>query len=194
MLNHYFVMDKGNRSHWLPITLLHMTAIFPKESIERAVIIIIENFPPKIPTGELERLIKPLLKGRFLQKTGFLKSLRMLRVSDIKRTFSTYYYIALIVPDEVGKRIIEKLNGTIIFSARLDVHEYIVRNWRNDPRLNNERPKKIITDRRKIDRRRPGLILKAVHQRNNVSFNQDYCLISNRDLYEKTSRLLANGN
>lgn len=121
--------------------------------------IIIKNIPSHVQIHELENVINPLIKGQYWQKSGILKSLKMIEVSDAQKTFAEYHYIGVVTPEKVGKRVIKNLNGKNAFGVSLVAQKYIVRNWREDPRLNNENPNE---ERRIIDRRRPGLTLKRV--------------------------------
>jgi len=119
--------------------------------------LIIKNIPSTINKYDLEKLIKPSLEGRFWQKSGSLKSVKIIEVSYDDKPLE-YHGVAFVTPDDVAMRVINSLNGKTAFGVLLNVHEYEVRNWQNDRRQRNELPAKgLKSDKRKRDRRRSGI-------------------------------------
>lgn len=138
-------------------------------------LVILKYIPQNIETETVEKFIEPLLKGKFWQKNGSLNSLRVIEITDLKNTFTEHHFIATISPDEVGTRIINKLDGQKTFGVVLDVKEYIVRNWRNERRMDSENMKKWISNHsclRIIDRRRSGLIVQIPIVKKSINSKQ----------------------
>ncbi len=126
-------------------------------------LIMLKNLPKDTYKHDMEKLITPCVKGRFWQKSGALRSIRLFKLADTKNTVSEYLCIGEVIPGDVGKRVVKQLNGNEALGVRLLAKEYIVRSWRNDPRLNGANPMAGKTDRRTRDRRRPGLIMMPHH-------------------------------
>lgn len=126
------------------------------------IIIIKKNPAEPLKTNELLNLINPLIKGRFWQKSGLLKSFRIIEVVGPQGAFTEYHCICEITPEEITKRVVEKLNGKNFLGSLLDVHEYTVRNRENDPRQNFgvERP---ANEKRRSERRRSKLTTRSIH-------------------------------
>ncbi len=138
-------------------------------------LLIIKHIPKHIRIDTVENLITPLLKGKFWQKNGNLHSIRIIEITDLKSSFVEHHFIATVSPDEVGNRIIKKLNEKRAFGVSLHVQEYVVRNWRNDRRKDPEKMQKTVSEHtclRIIDRRRSGLIVQATIAPKAGSFNK----------------------
>lgn len=119
--------------------------------------LIIKNIPSTINKYDVEKLIKPSLEGQFWQKSGSLKSVKIIEVSYDDKPLE-YHCVAFVTPDDVAMRVIKSLNGKTAFGMVLQVHEYQVRNWQNDKRQGRELPAKgLKSDKRKRERRRSGI-------------------------------------
>ncbi|MGD0960035.1 MAG: hypothetical protein ABSB19_09530 [Methylomonas sp.] len=122
-------------------------------------IIIIKKDPPAVlNANEVEKLLHPFIKGRFWEKSGELKSLRIIEIAGPRNTFYEYHCICEVFPVEVSRRVIKNLNGKILFGAPLAVQEYMVRNPFNDQRKQGAANSRTAQEKRKSERRRTPLV------------------------------------
>lgn len=128
--------------------------------------VIIKNLLPSISIDDLEEFVIPAAKGRFFQKKGTIKSLKIIELVCAKTGVSVERHGLVIVDsDSIKKRLIKSLNGQSIGNVKHSVGEYVIRHWSIDSRSGDLPFKRPTLDRRKSDRRRSGLNMIAVSQK-----------------------------
>jgi hypothetical protein len=132
------------------------------------VFIIVKNLPTTIDIDQLEDYVAPSLKGRFLQKKGHLRAIKIIELLDRKRKPVERHGLLRVYPDNIKKRVIRSLKHRLILGLRYAVDEYVIRHWSNDRRLNTfftpaMSPTK--ENRRNADRRRRGLRMVTVAEK-----------------------------
>lgn len=116
-------------------------------------IIILKNIPANTEDEQIEDFIQPALNGGFLSKNGYIEDILILALNDRKTHRVEYYGLVRITPDSVAKRVIKKLNRKKISGKHINVSDYRIRHWQNDPRINRAKIDKLL-DKRRGERRR----------------------------------------
>jgi len=128
--------------------------------------VIIKNLLPSVSIDDLEEFVIPAAKGRFFQRKGAIKSLKIIELVCAKSGVSVERHGLVIVDsDAIKKRLIKSLNGQSISNVKQSVGEYVIRHWSVDSRSSGLPFKRPTLDRRKSDRRRSGLNMIAVSQK-----------------------------
>ncbi len=81
-----------------------------------------------------------------------------MQLNDPRTDTAEFHGVVTLVPDKVGKKVIQALNRKIFLGKHIAVHEYHRRNWHNDPRL---KMAKVGSERRLEDRRRKDVVVVA---------------------------------
>ena len=122
-------------------------------------IIFLRNIPYETTKQEIANFIGRAFNGFcLLDKPSAkieLEDVSILSIKDVNSNALEKHGLVNVFPNETGKRVIEKLDGTIYKGKYLTIREYINRSIDNDPR-NNPQAGTIadFTERRVSDRRR----------------------------------------
>jgi hypothetical protein len=110
------------------------------------VFVTLKNLPVSTTYEHLTDLVLPVIEGRFFQSKGRIDSLKIFEHAVVK-----------VSPDSAKMRLIGALNGRALGHQKLMVAEYVLRQWQNDRRHNNETASTVAHNRRKSERRRHRL-------------------------------------
>lgn len=119
--------------------------------------VIIKSIEKQINANDLESFIEPAIKGRFYQKKGNIKALKIIQLVDRNGNPVERHGLVIGCSDYIIKRMIKTLNGHILGYEQAKVAEYMIRYWRNDRRSDLLTPSSFPNDKRLADRRRLGL-------------------------------------
>lgn len=125
-------------------------------------IIFLRNIPFETKKYEIVRFIQRVFYDCFLDKPSTnisLDDIEILSILDVNSYTLETHGLARIFPNEVGKRVIKRLDGKFFKGKCLEIREYVNRSLDNDPR--NKSPSGATTnikERRTSDRRRERLI------------------------------------
>ena len=120
-------------------------------------LIFLRNIPPKTKKYEIARFIKRVINNCSLydQVANILtEEIEILLIQYANSDTSETDGLVRISPEEVGKIVIKRLDGTIFKGKHIAVSEYVIRFACNDPR--NKHPGTLIyfNEQRVSDRRR----------------------------------------
>jgi hypothetical protein len=125
-------------------------------------IIFLRNIPLKTKKYEIANFIGKAFNHCFLGRPGTkisIEDIEILSIQDIDSNTLEKHGLARVLPKEVAKRVIKKLDGTIFKGIPVTVREYINRSAHNDPRNELHLDTTIkIKERRASDRRRDPLM------------------------------------
>lgn len=128
--------------------------------------VIIKNLHPSITIDELEEFVVPAARGRFFQKNGTIKALKIIELVVAKDGSPVERHgIVRVNSDSVKRRLIKSLNGRSIYNVKHSVEEYVVRHWSVDIRAADLPSRHPTHERRTSDRRRSGLSMIEVSQK-----------------------------
>lgn len=97
-------------------------------------IVFLRNIPKDTSHQDILDFVGPVVKGGLLQSGGKVASIEFLEIQDGNAAIVEYHGLVHILPDEVGLRVIRKLNRQHFKGKRIVVREYVVRSWHNDRR------------------------------------------------------------
>ncbi|MDD5460206.1 MAG: hypothetical protein PHG00_01010 [Methylococcales bacterium] len=124
-------------------------------------IIFLRNIPFEAKKFEIAIFINRVLDECFLDRPNTKVSvgdIETLSIQDIDANKIEKHGLVRVFPNEVGKRVVKKLNGTTFKQTPVSAHEYVSRSVQNDPRNNDCRAQMEFQDRRIADRRRSPLM------------------------------------
>jgi hypothetical protein len=124
-------------------------------------IIFLRNLPVEARKFEIAAFINRILDECFLDKPSTKVSvgdIETLSIQDVDANKIEKHGLVRVFPNEVGKRVIKKLNGTTFKRTLVSAHEYVSRSVQNDPRNNESGTQIEFQDRRIADRRRSPLL------------------------------------
>jgi len=114
-------------------------------------IIILKKIKSNTTVIDIEDFLQSALEGGFFKRKGWIESINIQELHDVKKDTFDYNALVVIKPDLVGKRVIKLLDRKALNAKRINVSEFHVRSYHNDRRIS--RYKKLNT-RRIGDRRR----------------------------------------
>ncbi len=131
--------------------------------------LIIKHLDPSVTIDELEEFVVPSVNGRFFQKKGTIKALKIIELVTKKGSSVERHGIVRVDSDSIKARLIKSLNGRSINNIKHFVDEYIFRQWSAD-RRSTDLPSSALMknrtlNRRMSDRRRSGLKMIEVSQK-----------------------------
>ena len=124
-------------------------------------IIFLRNIPLETKKFEIAGFINKVINDCFLDRSSIKVSIgdvETLSIQDIDSNSLEMHGLVRVFPNEVGKRVIKKLDGTIFKQKPITVREYVNRSAQNDPRNTDTGSEIEFQDRRKSDRRRSHLM------------------------------------
>lgn len=131
--------------------------------------VIIKNLHQNTTIDDLEKFVAPAISGRFFQRKGSIKALKIIELTTRKGSSVERHGIVRVDSDSTKKRLVKFLNNRSINKVSYAVDEYVIRHWSADHRSNglsvSSLAKKQIPDRRKSDRRRSSLRMVEVCQK-----------------------------
>ncbi|WP_024298301.1 hypothetical protein [Methylomicrobium lacus] len=124
-------------------------------------IIFLRNIPIDTKKYEIASFIEPVFNDCFLVKATTrvsLQDIEILAIKDIDSDVIEKHALIRIVPEEVAKRVIKHIDGTVFKNTPVSAREYINRSSTNDPRHSALNEAAELLDRRLSDRRRKPLL------------------------------------
>ena len=100
-------------------------------------LVFIRNVPEGTCLRDIVNFINPALRGGFFTPKGTILSVNALEVREEGTGVLEHHAIVHIKPDSAALRAIQKLNGRFFKGKRAHLHEFVVRNWKNDRRGNS---------------------------------------------------------
>jgi len=124
-------------------------------------IIFLSNIPIDTKKFEIASFINKVFNDCFLDKSSTnvsIGDIETLSIQDVDSNSLEKHGLVRVFPNEVGKRLIKRLDGTIFKQKPITVREFVNRSTQNDPR--NTDPSSVIEfkERRTSDRRRSPLM------------------------------------
>jgi len=135
-------------------------------------IIILANIPVGTGTKTIKEFIKPAIKGGLFKKGGHIKSISIQRHEDAGQNDTKQHALVRITPDAAAVAAIKMLNRQPINGKRIEVREYHIRLWQNDPRVNTNATDDIV-NKRKGDRRSKNKKITMLDEEVTASFEGD---------------------
>jgi hypothetical protein len=124
-------------------------------------LVFLRNVPRDVTLEEIMDFLEPAVRGGVLQRAGEVLSVNLLEIKAFKSLVPEYHAIVHIKPDDVGLRVIKKLHRAMFRGRRIALHEYAVRNWRNDRRTSPAGAGKVQRERRLLPTRRRVLTIEV---------------------------------
>jgi hypothetical protein len=125
-------------------------------------IVFLRRVPKDLSLAELLEFLEPALKGGLFRPAGEVGSAHLLEMRAVQTQEPEYHAVVHIKPDEAAERVIRKLHGQMLRGRRVALHEYVVRNWRNERRLAKAGPGELKRDRRSLPTRRRMLSVQII--------------------------------
>lgn len=97
-------------------------------------LVFLRNIPDGTSQRDIVNFIRPALKGGLFSAKGNLLSIDALLIKDRNTNLIEHHAIVQIKPDAAASRVIKRLDGQALKGQRIRLHEYVVRNWKNDRR------------------------------------------------------------
>lgn len=116
-------------------------------------IIFLKKIPANTLPSELHDFVAPALKGGLFLASGRIIRAEILLIQNKTTKLFDFHGLIHVDSEAAGKRAIARLKGKLFKKRAIQVKEYIVRSWHNDPRQNEERPPEHIRNMRNKDRR-----------------------------------------
>lgn len=124
-------------------------------------IIFLRNIPLETKKFEIANFINKVFTDCFLDRSSTKVSIgdiETLSIQDVDLNRIEKHGLVRVLPNEVGKRVIKKLDGAIFKQKPITVREYVNRSTRNDHRDTDPGAKIEFQERRTSDRRRSPLL------------------------------------
>ena len=124
-------------------------------------IIFLRNIPLETKKFEIANFINKVFNDCFLDRSSTKVSIgdiETLSIQDVDSNLLEKHGLVRVFPNEVGKRVIKKLDGTIFKQKPITVREYVNRSAQNDPRDTDPGTVIEFQERRTSDRRRSPLL------------------------------------
>lgn len=121
---------------------------------------IIKHIPATMTAEQLAEFVQPAIKGRFFQKAGKIKAIKLMTIKDKDGNSIEYHALIRVCLDSVKKRMIKFINSQTIKKhnhQKLMAQDFITRHWSNDRRTNIHESARNIDNHRRFDRRRSGI-------------------------------------
>jgi hypothetical protein len=121
-------------------------------------IIFLGNIPSETKKYEIANFIEGIFNDCFLDKPSTnisLEDIKIFSILDVHSNTLEHHCLVMVSPNEVGKRLVKKLEGMFFKGKHITSHEYVYRSMNNDPR--NQLfadTANAFTERRVSDRRR----------------------------------------
>jgi hypothetical protein len=126
-------------------------------------IVFLRRVPKDLSLAELLEFLEPALKGGLFRAAGEVVTANLLEMRTLQTLEPEYHAVVHIKPDEAAERVIKKLHGEMLRGRRVALHEYVVRNWRNERRVAKAPPADgAKRDRRSLPTRRRALSLEII--------------------------------
>jgi hypothetical protein len=97
-------------------------------------LVFIRNVPEGTCLRDIVNFINPALRGGLFAPKGVILSVNALEVREEGTGALEHHAIVHIKPDAAALRAMKKLNGRFFKGKRAHLHEFVVRNWKNDRR------------------------------------------------------------
>lgn len=128
--------------------------------------IILKNIHQSVTTDCLEFYLRPFLEGNFFQRKGELRAIIIIQLNDKSGSYVERHALIRVCSDKIRRRLINALNKQRYVDEdglrqKVRASEYVVRQIVNDRRVAGWKAVQIQRDLRKSERRRLGL--KVVH-------------------------------
>jgi hypothetical protein len=111
-------------------------------------IVFLRRVPLDITLDEILEFLEPAVKGGIFERKGEVAEVKLLELRDLQSHLVECHAVVHIKPDPVAARVIERLHGQMLRGKRIALHEYVVRNWKNDRRIHVPKPGEIKHERR----------------------------------------------
>jgi hypothetical protein len=116
-------------------------------------IIFLKKIPANTLPSELHDFVAPALKGGLFTISGRVKRAEILLMENKSTNLFDFHGLIHVDSEKAGKRAIQRLKGKLFKKRAIQVKEYILRNWHNDPRQNEEELLGHIQNQRRRERR-----------------------------------------
>jgi hypothetical protein len=126
-----------------------------------SMMVFLRNVPPDVTLAEIMDFLDPAVRGGIFRRGGEVVSVNLLEVKVFRPPATEYHAIAHIKPDAVALRVIKTLHAQMFRGRRIALHEYTVRNWRNDRRTPPPDKTKAQRERRLLATRRRRLTIEV---------------------------------
>ncbi len=139
-------------------------------------LILILRIPRDTNKYDLIKFLEPVIKGGLFSKPGNIESIDIMVHENSNIETSPRHALIRIEPDAAARRVVAKLNKKLLNGKHVNVREFYLRSWHNDPRnksLHNAAA--IFKERRTGERRKNKLTVidVKVEQNQPVSFLGD---------------------
>ena len=115
-------------------------------------VIILKNIPAKATKQDVKDFVITAVKGGWFDKKGKVTNISLLILRNLHTHVISNHGLVSIEPDNVGQRVIKKLNRKVLLDKPVVVAEYKKRNAKNELRLKHN-SNKVIIERRVCERR-----------------------------------------
>lgn len=115
-------------------------------------VIILKNIPAKATKQDVNDFVIRAVKGGLLDKKGKVTNISLLILRNLRTHVISNHSLVSIEPDNIGQRVIKKLNRKVLLDKPVVVAEYKKRNAKNELRLKHN-SHKVIIERRVCERR-----------------------------------------
>jgi hypothetical protein len=124
-------------------------------------IIFLRNIPINTKKYEIAAFIEPVFNDCFLVRSTAkvsVQDIEILSIQDIDTDVLEKHALVNIVPTEVARRVIKRIDGALFKNTPISAREYVNRSSSNDPRNSNPNQPYAFLERRVGDRRRKPLM------------------------------------
>ena len=124
-------------------------------------IIFLRNIPVNTKKYEIATFIEPIFNDCFLGRSTTrvnVHDIEILSIQDVDSELIEKHALVRIFPEEVGKRVLKRIDGKLFKNKPVLAREYVNRSSKNDKRGSVHNKIVPIEDRRLFDRRRKPLM------------------------------------
>lgn len=122
--------------------------------------IILKDIKLGTKVDHIEQFVLPAMKPGLFFKKGIIRSIKIILLIDANKRMIARHAI-IRVSNIPANKIVNKLKGRSTKQEN-KIAEYVVRNWRNDRRIDTSSSLAFPDDRRKADRRKTGFRIVTV--------------------------------
>lgn len=92
----------------------------------------LRNIPEESRINEISKFVAPALKGGLFNKPGKILKIDILTLRDVYSNTTEFHAVVKVDNTAAGRRAIKKLHGQRFKNKRIEVREYIKRDWQNN--------------------------------------------------------------
>lgn len=132
----------------------------------------LRNIPAESRINEIAYFVASALKSGLFSKAGKISKIDIIALRDVYSQVKEFHAVVTVDNAASGRRAIKRLHGQRFKNKRIEVREYIRRDWHNDRRSNHAYTEDDeLYHRRMRDRRRSKKLL-SYHEINEGTMQQ----------------------